>query len=94
MVFGTPLGISFFGTAFSEPKLIKLASGFEAVTQIRKNNLPTFHRTVPFDHIDGTTLKPPKNLTVPPALSEDQQPAQQAPLTPEQIKEKKPGRQL
>src|SRR5205085_792442 len=30
MVFGAPLGISFFGTAFSEPKLIKLASGFEA----------------------------------------------------------------
>ena len=90
MVFGTPLGISFFGTAFSEPKLIKLASGFEAVTQIRKHNLPTFHRTVPFDHIDGTTLKPPHNLTVPPALSQDQQPAQQAPLTPEQIKAKQP----
>src|SRR5205814_57132 len=28
-VFGVPLGISFFGTAFSEPKLIKLASGYE-----------------------------------------------------------------
>jgi amidase len=94
MVFGTPLGVSFFGTAFSEPKLITLASGFEAVTQIRKNNVPTFHRTVPFDHIDGTTLKPPKNLTVPPALSLDQQPAKEAPLTPEQIKSKKPGRQF
>jgi len=94
MVFGVPLGISFFGTAFSEPKLITLASGFEAVTQIRKNNLPTFNRTVPFDHIDGTTLKPPKNLTVPPALSSDQQPAKEAPLTPEQIKSKKPGRQF
>jgi len=90
MVFGTPLGVSFFGTAFSEPKLIKLASGFEAVTQIRKNNVPTFHRTVPFDHIDGTTLKPPHNLTVPPALSQDQQPAKEAPLTPEQIKAKQP----
>ncbi len=94
MVFGTPMGISFFGTAFSEPKLIKLASGFEAVTQIRKHNLPTFNRTVPFDHIDGTTLKGPKNLVVPPALSQDQQPARQAPLTPEQLKSKKPGRQF
>jgi amidase len=26
---GLPVGLSFFGTAFSEPKLIKLASGFE-----------------------------------------------------------------
>jgi amidase len=26
---GLPLGLSFFGTAFSEPKLIKIASGFE-----------------------------------------------------------------
>jgi amidase len=59
MVFGVPLGISFFGTAFSEPTLIKLASGFEAATQMRANNLPTFARTVPFDHIAGTTLKPP-----------------------------------
>jgi amidase len=60
MVFGAPMGISFFGTAFSEPTLIKLASGFEAFTQTRANNLPTFNRTVPFDHIAGTTLKPPK----------------------------------
>jgi amidase len=59
MVFGVPLGISFFGTAFSEPTLIKLASGYEAATQVRANNLPTFARTVPFDHIAGTTLKPP-----------------------------------
>jgi amidase len=59
MVFGVPLGISFFGTAFSEPKLIKLASGYEAFTQVRAHNLPTFARTVPFDHIAGTTLMPP-----------------------------------
>ncbi len=31
-----PLGISFFGTAFSEPTLIKLASGFEHVTHARR----------------------------------------------------------
>jgi amidase len=58
MVFGAPMGISFFGTAFSEPTLIKLASGFEAATQVRAHNLPTFAATVPFDHIAGTTLKP------------------------------------
>jgi amidase len=57
MVFGVPLGVSFFGTAFSEPTLIKLASGFEAVTQVRENNLPTFAETVPFDHIQGTKLR-------------------------------------
>jgi amidase len=67
MVYGAPMGISFFGTAFSEPTLIKLASGYEAFTQTRANNLPTFAQTVPFDHIQGTTLNPPKNLTVPPA---------------------------
>jgi amidase len=52
-VFGVPLGISFFGTAFSEPKLIKLAAGYEAFTHSRAHNLPTFAATVPFDHIKG-----------------------------------------
>ena len=66
MVFGTPMGVSFFGTAFSEPKLIKLASGFEAVTQVRKHNVPTFAPTVPFDHIAGTTLTPPHLREAPP----------------------------
>src|SRR2546429_5122629 len=37
--------------SFSEPKLIKLASGYEAVTHSRAHNLPTFAATVPFDHI-------------------------------------------
>jgi amidase len=73
MVFGVPMGISFFGTAFSEPKLIKLASGFEAVTQVRAHNVPTFSPTVPFTHIAGTTLAPV--LTVPPVSSRSQ-PAQ------------------
>jgi len=59
MVFGAPLGISFFGTAFSEPTLIKLASGFEAATQVRAHNLPTFADTVPFNNIQGTTVKGP-----------------------------------
>jgi len=52
-VYGVPLGISFFGTAFSEPTLIKLASGYEAATHARTHNLPTFAATVPFDHIKG-----------------------------------------
>jgi amidase len=59
VAFGVPLGVSFFGTAFSEPTLIKLASGFEAVTQARAHNLPTFAPTVPFNNIAGTKLKPP-----------------------------------
>jgi amidase len=59
MVFGIPLGISFFGTAFSEPELIKLASGFEAVTHVRADNPPTFAPTLPDDHIEGTHLKKP-----------------------------------
>ena len=57
--FGVPLGISFFGTAFSEPKLIKLASGFEAATQVRAHNLPTFAETAPSTHVQGTTLAKP-----------------------------------
>ncbi len=55
-VFGIPLGITFFGTAFSEGKLITLASGFEAVTHERANNLPKFTQTIPDDHIAGVPL--------------------------------------
>ncbi|HEX9729580.1 MAG TPA: amidase [Gemmatimonadales bacterium] len=38
--FGLPVGISFIGRAFAEPTLLKLASGFERVTQVRR--APTF----------------------------------------------------
>jgi amidase len=65
VVFGVPLGISFFGTAFSEPTLIKLASGFEAATEVRAHNLPTFAPTVPFNNIQGTTLIPPHRRAAP-----------------------------
>lgn len=58
-VFGIPFGITFFGTAFSEPKLITLASGFEAVTQARVRNLPQLTATIPDDHIAGEPLKTP-----------------------------------
>ncbi len=40
MVLGLPVGVSFMGTAFSEPALITLASGFEHVMQARR--LPQF----------------------------------------------------
>jgi amidase len=51
--FGLPVGISFYGTGFSEAKLIKLASGFEAVTRARKQ--PTFIATLP---LENPTQKP------------------------------------
>jgi amidase len=35
-VLGLPVGISFFGRAWSEPTLIKLAYGFEQATKARK----------------------------------------------------------
>lgn len=79
MVFGAPMGISFFGTAFSEPTLIKLASGFEAVTQVRAHNLPTFARTVPFDHIAGTTLKPPRQRAMPATSNQQAKPSNAGP---------------
>jgi amidase len=43
--FGLPVGISFMSTAWSEPTLIRLASGFEAVKQARKK--PEFLETLP-----------------------------------------------
>jgi amidase len=92
MVFGIPLGISFFGTAFSEPKLIKLASGFEAVTEARAHNLPTFAPTVPNYDIAGTSLNPPKNLMVPPATSSNKGSA--TPTAPAPSKEQKVLRHL
>jgi len=35
-IFGLPVGISFFGAAWSEPKLIKLAYSFEQATKARR----------------------------------------------------------
>ena len=53
-VLGMPVGISFFGTAFSEPTLIKLASGFEAATHARIQ--PTFTGNITTANTNGTTL--------------------------------------
>jgi amidase len=35
-LFGLPVGMSFFGRAWSEPTLIKIAYAFEQATQARK----------------------------------------------------------
>jgi amidase len=85
MVFGVPLGISFFGTAFSEPTLIKLASGFEAATRVRAGNRPTFAQTVPFNHIQGTT---------PPNAPTGNAPTQGNPATQSQSKTKPDAKKM
>jgi amidase len=87
MAFGVPMGVSFFGTAFSEPTLIKLASGFEAVTHVRAHNLPTFAATVPFDHIKGTTL-------IPPHLRKGQKGGSRSQPAPPSSATREPGKEL
>jgi amidase len=52
-VFGLPVGISFIGTAFSEPTLIKLSSGFEHATRARI--VPKLFATLPLD-VSGVPL--------------------------------------
>jgi len=66
---GMPVGISFFGTAFSEPKLIKLASGFEAATHARI--LPTFVESVTTANTAGTTLTRSKKMTLTPSKKDN-----------------------
>jgi amidase len=53
-VFGLPVGISFIGTAFSEPTLIKLSSGFEHAVQARL--VPQLFETLPLDNVNGVPL--------------------------------------
>src|SRR5438105_13822302 len=64
-VLGMPMGISFIGTAFSEPTLITLASGFEAVTHARFQ--PIFSGNVTSNHVAGTTVTPPSASAMPAA---------------------------
>jgi len=61
-VHGMPMGISFLGTAFSEPTLIKLASGFEAATHAR--TVPTFSGNVTTANTAGTTVSRPRPVKV------------------------------
>jgi len=53
-VFGLPVGMSFIGTAFSEPTLIAIASGFEHATKARI--VPQFFPTLPQNNISGIPL--------------------------------------
>jgi amidase len=55
-VLGVPVGISFIGTAFSEPTLIKFAAGFEAQTHARV--VPTFAPSLPVDSFERNTAAP------------------------------------
>jgi len=45
-IFGLPVGASFFGRAWSEPTLLRIAYGFEQATKVRKG--PAFLATVEF----------------------------------------------
>jgi amidase len=45
-IFGLPVGVSFFGRAWSEGTLLKIAYGFEQATRARK--APGFLATVKF----------------------------------------------
>ena len=42
--FGLPVGLTFMGRAWSEPTLIRLASGFEATLGVRRP--PTYRPTI------------------------------------------------
>jgi amidase len=69
--FGLPVGISFIGTAWSEPTLIRLASGFEAAAHARKK--PQFLATLPLDgvtkHRRGKGPKKKKEAPAGPAIA-------------------------
>ncbi|MFN2596672.1 MAG: amidase [Pyrinomonadaceae bacterium] len=52
---GLPVGISFFGTAYSEPKLISLAYAFEQLTKLRR--APKFLPTAELNPRESAALK-------------------------------------
>ena len=53
--FGLPVGVNFFGRAWSEPTLIKIASGFEAATQARQT--PQFLPALPLPRVLGKNAR-------------------------------------
>jgi amidase len=57
--FGLPVGVSFMSTAFSEPTLIKVASGFEHVMNARI--VPQFFPTLPLGDLSGVPLSKKQN---------------------------------
>jgi hypothetical protein len=44
-IYELPVGMSFMGTAWSEPTLIRLAAGFEAANPVRR--VPQYFRSFP-----------------------------------------------
>jgi amidase len=60
-VFGLPVGMSFIGTAFSEPTLIRVAAGFEHATKARI--VPQFFATLPRNNISGVPLARRRSIT-------------------------------
>jgi len=56
LILGLPVGMSFMAGAFSEPTLIRLASGFEHVTQARRQ--PKFLATLPVTSPSGASGEP------------------------------------
>jgi len=82
-VLGMPMGISFIGTAFSEPTLIKLASGFEAATHARfqptfSPNITTAH-TGPVNGLDVNRSEAPASGVTPASPSKVNAPVKKAP---------------
>ncbi len=61
---GLPMGMTFSGTAFSEAKLIRLASGFEAATRARitPQFVPTLETDGPAQRDDGGDRKLQRHL--------------------------------
>lgn len=64
--FGVPVGMAFIGTAFSEPALITLASGFEAATHARQ--APKFLSTLPFN-TQGEPMRVRPRVLLPPRMA-------------------------
>ncbi|PZU42199.1 MAG: hypothetical protein DI571_11750 [Arsenicicoccus sp.] len=54
--FGLPLGVSFMGRAWSEPTLIRLASGFEA--QVQARFAPAYRTSITDDGGPGRPRRP------------------------------------
>jgi amidase len=56
LILGLPVGMTFMAGAFSEPTLIRLASGFEHVTQARRQ--PKLLATLPVTSPSGASTEP------------------------------------
>jgi amidase len=61
-IFGLPVGMSFVGTGFGEPKLIKVASGFEAARHAR--TVPQYLPTLPTGSTSTPSARKPKTTSL------------------------------